>query len=921
MDEYSKSCVYDNRKLLQEINPNINKINNLNVMNNNFNSEEIYSNNINNDNIIEKSINNNNLDKEKKNVLNELDSKIQFNFNKSGIKENKRYSNPKEDTGRIDTEMEKDVFEIPSQLSDNLIPEKNKRKQSLISNEIDINDENMNDKNLNSNDFPIIKNPFESINNKSSNQPINNLVSDNKNISNSVNVKKKKKGGIENNRLKSSFIKRSILQSQNIYKKEISNSFFSSKLNNISNLKYSQNQNNSEINFKDINLKFDIIENDDNNKKMQNNLQNIIESDEENEDEETLKILNLDDIIKFVKQFNDGNYILNITKNNYEIGKKICEIINNNPFQYISFKVLSNFQNCTNFYNMSIEQSLEKMGIEFYDNIESMDELDKIIKKYNQNDFKNYYTLCISEVYPIEIQELKAYRRALCDDGNGFLRAFIFNLFEIFIINQNIKELRKMTYDISNKISIEFKYNNIVIEKNELIIFMKIIIRHLENSNIKDALLVFTNAFIYHSSFEFGLIKYIKIILGDFITYNKGCFIISNLKELIPSKYIEQNFFNYKLYITERVMIMDYEIDYFIFFILPHLFNINLKFFLDNNSFCLDCNSPNKNNGTIKIIYDFASYKIGYDSTFIYNNSNYIPYISNEKKEKYNIILINNNLNEKCNICNEIPNEYVKLHKKYEKICKKCLIKYLNDALIKRLNFLIHDNYLHEEYYCSDIQFTNSLEFDLFISNSDIKQLFNVKNGISSIIKTNIKNSIICNLCYEQFNQKIAFTLNCGCIFCKECIQQLFLEKTNGKIILNEYEKKNEKINLNCPKCRSIIINYENFIEKVYDIDKFITEAEERLKIQSRMKCCVCKSRDIHFTFDLLINKINLTHALCKNCKNKLDEKLKNDRKKSNQTQFNCIMCNHEHVYNMINFNKENHFYNKHKKKKCCTIF
>ena len=149
----------------------------------------------------------------------------------------------------------------------------------------------------------------------------------------------------------------------------------------------------------------------------------------------------------------------------------------------------------------------------------------------------------------------------------------------------------------------------------------------------------------------------------------------------------------------------------------------------------------------------------------------------------------------------------------------------------------------------------------------------------------------------------------------------MFLEKTNGKIIYNEYEKKNENINLNCPKCNSIIINYDNLIEKLYDIDKFISEAEDRLKIQVRMECCVCKSRDIYFTFDLLINQINLTHSLCKNCKNILDEKLKNDRKKSCQTQFNCIFCNYEHVYNMIHFNKENNFYKKDKKNKCCTIF
>ena len=201
MDDYSKNCEYDNRKLLQNLNSKTNKENNLNIINNNYNNGDIFSNNIENDNTIEKSINNNNIDNGKK-IFNELDSKFQLNINKSGIKENKRYSIPKEDTERIDSDMEKDVFQIPSKLSDNLISEINKEKQSLISNELQINDENMNDMNFNNNNFPKIKNPFDSINDKSNNQSINTFISDNKNYAQSLNeISKKREFG--NNLLKS----------------------------------------------------------------------------------------------------------------------------------------------------------------------------------------------------------------------------------------------------------------------------------------------------------------------------------------------------------------------------------------------------------------------------------------------------------------------------------------------------------------------------------------------------------------------------------------------------------------------------------------------------------------------------------------------------------------------------------------------
>ena len=235
----------------------------------------------------------------------------------------------------------------------------------------------------------------------------------------------------------------------------------------------------------------------------------------------------------------------------------------------------------------------------------------------------------------------------------------------------------------------------------------------------------------------------------------------------------------------------------------------------------------------------------------------------------------------------------------------------------------MEDYYLHEEYYCSDLQITNSLEYNLFISNSDIKQLFNVVNGIPTIIRGNIKKLIMCFLCNEKFEKKTAFVLNCGCILCKECIQNLISEKTNGKIILNEYEKKKEKIIINCPKCNTNIPNYNILIKKSFDIEKYKNEAEERLKNQIQIQCCICSSNEVNFTSDILVNSINVTHALCKNCKYNLDKRLKVDKKTYSQTQFNCIFCNEQHFYDMITFNETNNNNNNKDKtqNKCCSIF
>jgi hypothetical protein len=292
----------------------------------------------------------------------EKESKFQFSVNKSGMKENKRYD-------KKDEEKENEFSKI----------ETNDFKKS-------INKENITSKNFNSiyssqknnvtnynminnddyNNLPKIKNPFDSINQSNLQTISQSLFSENKNCQ-SFKELPKKKGTFDNNLLKSSFMRRSAAQSQKIKKKDNLTSDTSSKFerNSISNLEFSQSQN-VDINSRDFSIKFDIIENEEANNKnyKRNNLQNIIESDEENEGDETLRKLNLEDIVIFVKKFNDGNNLNPIT-NKYEIGKKISEIINNNPFQNISFKILNDSINFRNFFAISNEQIIEKIDSDF----------------------------------------------------------------------------------------------------------------------------------------------------------------------------------------------------------------------------------------------------------------------------------------------------------------------------------------------------------------------------------------------------------------------------------------------------------------------------------------------------------------------------------------------------------------------------
>ena len=150
---------------------------------------------------------------------------------------------------------------------------------------------------------------------------------------------------------------------------------------------------------------------------------------------------------------------------------------------------------------------------------------------------------------------------------------------------------------------------------------------HIKQENKKEAYIVLINAFKENSEFEKGLIFFIKFCLKKFIIDNYFLFNIEYLNELITDKYCNElnNQFDYELYLEEKILPINNEIQYeiIIYYLLPLIFNTNLIIHTNNTNFKKNIfyfkNNISKNNNNKEIINIELNIKFG-NTSIIYMN-------------------------------------------------------------------------------------------------------------------------------------------------------------------------------------------------------------------------------------------------------------------------------------------------------------
>ena len=463
----------------------------------------------------------------------------------------------------------------------------------------------------------------------------------------------------------------------------------------------------------------------------------------------------------------------------------------------------------------------------------------------------------------IDIYQEKFFKwRRILGDGDSFYRVFMFSILEAYILSNNIKELNFLISEITSNEFIEI-YKEKKINYEICFSIFSIILKLVENKDSINAYNIFLKSYLLKDfSFDKLLILYLKHVI--LININK-------LKDLLKEKEININIDELN---TDLIESSNIEVSFFIICLIPYLFNVNMIIFklngelLEPNQSQLILSDPeNKEIPVIIFGYFFSSYyklysldfevKYNYKLELIENNNKQLTYIFKEFKN--------------CQNCKKDTEHILFLEKKFI-ICKNCLEDHLSDVCNFRADAFKEDGFIGLEYYTRPIHLCDNY----YIDDLEIIELLESLNLVN-ILCQKYTNSIPCSKCKESKEIGELIKLNCGCMFCKNCIQKYVTKKTNGIKYMNYLERKEtEEAKCICGK----LFDFKEALKHVKYNNEDIKNSLIRLKNYINTLCLVCnidlriqegedKFKDIK---NLKYKKIKLKKNMVNNRDNNLEE-------------------------------------------------
>ena len=455
------------------------------------------------------------------------------------------------------------------------------------------------------------------------------------------------------------------------------------------------------------------------------------------------------------------------------------------------------------------------------------------------------------------IDSFTTYRKVL-NDGKSFKRCFSYLLLETFILQNKIKQLDFLIYDIKKSLKKKFpdiqKICNVLIDIKE-------------NSSIDYLMNSYNNPKL---NFDEVMITYIEET-------------VNNALEIKENKYqeIDLNFMN--------TVINIFGVDLEIYYIEKEENKDGDKKFLTMNNYEMYCQESLKCNH--KLENNSHEFKIPTFRLLFFLNSFYIVYT---KKCDIDSTLANNNIERqyyyvpslpkyKCSKCNkQTPLDIIP---QYEALfCHICLEKYLKEILEKRIKIYVESNFSCIEYYTKPINI-----------NSNIQINFSLYKYITGNYITDDFRHLLDSFCFKCLkfitNKKSnkpheIKKLDCHCQFCTSCIEEIIKENTKGKSYLNKYELKTIKRT----KC---LCGKDIDLETLFKFSKIkpedIKKAEERLIEKINERCCLCEENDPLKIFKFAIVD-GPFHFMCIKCHE--EELKKHDRIEKNEDDSNFISKN-----------------------------
>ena len=493
---------------------------------------------------------------------------------------------------------------------------------------------------------------------------------------------------------------------------------------------------------------------------------------------------------------------------------------------------LKNIPEINDDYEKIIFPSENKLILDYYSPIGKIEDLKSFIYKYN---FEENPKILVNSL------RIFNYWRNIQGDGNSFYRAFMFGLIEFYILNNSLNILKEIISEISSENLINVYIENNIDYKIPFIILGAIIKLLTEDKRERAYELFIKSYLLENGSFDKMLIIYLRYIsyiyVDEVIKLSE-----QNQGQSEEEKTISKNI-NKELIIT-----MNIEPNFFIICLMSYLFDVNL------NVFWIDRDLLQCKDGTINFIDEDNTDEIPLISLGYFFSSYHRIYSVNSMNDRINELFNSNLCNlkkltyqikikEKCEIC---KNEtFVIFLEQNFKVCKNCLEKYIYNISFLRNDSLNKDNYIGQEYYSRPF----NLKDKYILNDYEFIEIKEEKNIINYLQYTA---SIVCSNCKKNFDKKNLNNLKCKCLLCDKCLEEIILNITKEKKILNSYEKKDLGA-IKCISCQGDF-SYEDAIEHFKDIkDQDRKNAINRMNKYVNTLCLVCgvqvrKNEDNNFS-------------------------------------------------------------------------
>ena len=432
--------------------------------------------------------------------------------------------------------------------------------------------------------------------------------------------------------------------------------------------------------------------------------------------------------------------------------------------------------------------------------------------------------------------------RKILGDGNSLYRIIMFSLFEAYILNKKIMELKYLIFEITSDEYVDI-YKEKEIDTEICFNIFAEILHLLEEENDENkmkAYEILIKAFsLKDGSFDKMLIVYLRHLLAIYTEQVKKGFIE---EEKNNNDFDDSNRFN--SYFIEA---NNLEPSFLNICCFQYLFDIKMNItYLQG-----EINNPENRNINlvpeedadypfINIGFFYSSYHKLYPHNFEVNYNCTLP-IPKTINRGLTVILKDTRF---CSECKKERDHILFIEKKFI-ICKICLEKILSKICNFRSDNFEKDGFFGVEYYTRPI----NLKDQYYIDDYEIIELLEC-----NILETLIQKygGVVCKNCHEKVDDIIV--LKCGCEFCKKCLVEIILQKTNGIRYLNEFEKK-EIRNTKC-QCGKFF-DIETGLKFISKGEKDKREALNRLKKYIQSCCLICTGELRAETKDGEIKDIN----------------------------------------------------------------